>query len=289
MIDREFVKDIHAPLGIAVLPKATGKFPAGSLFVCTGATSGCDDKNERITAVKKFNPGVSVIDPDSGKLIGFIPMGPGRAVAKSIYFPVLAPTGICFDPNGHLYVADTGNTGKELEPKLIGHAGILRIRHQHIDNFADDKDSPSVSFVPASHEPASIFYSKVDDALYWTTSDGKGPAGGGVYRIPPENFPQQNMVQNILGGADLGPLMGVCITPKGSLIASRLDGELALMNEKVIDRVRFFEDGSFSSPAEVKLHILKDGYNVLYVPEQEPNATEPWKQRLRVILLPTKL
>jgi hypothetical protein len=31
---------------------------------------------------------------------------------------------------------------------------------------------------------------------------------------------------------------------------------------------------------------MKTGHQIVFVPEQEPNATEPWKQRLRVILLP---
>ena len=78
MLQQTFVDNVHAPAGMAVLAKATRKFPAGSLFVCTGATSGCDDKNERITDVKKFNPGVTVFDPESGKLIGFIAL-PERA------------------------------------------------------------------------------------------------------------------------------------------------------------------------------------------------------------------
>src|SRR5258706_1943519 len=39
MIEPDFVKGLHAPMGIAPLPKATATFPAGALFVATGMTS----------------------------------------------------------------------------------------------------------------------------------------------------------------------------------------------------------------------------------------------------------
>ncbi len=68
-----------------------------------------------------------------------------------------------------------------------------------------------------------------------------------------------------------------------------LDGDLALVTKKILGQVSFYDSGSFSSPADIKLLSLPNDYNLLYVPEQETFATVPWKQRLRVVLLPSSL
>jgi DNA-binding beta-propeller fold protein YncE len=287
MLKTDFVQGLHAPMGIAALPKATGRFPAGSLFVSTGMTSGVDDKGARIDDITRFNPGVSIIDPESGKALGFIPVGPKHAVSRGAHHIVLAPAGLCFDSDGNLYVCDLGNTGKDLEPEVIGIPGIIKIGRTAIDAYAQDQEQPGLSYLPVLHMPAAVFYSKTDDALYWTTSDGKTGAGGAVYRSPRADFPDQAMVSNVIG--DQGPLMGVVITPGACLIASRIDGDLVLINKRIMAQVGFYEDASFSSPCDIKLLTLGNGYNILYVPEQEPNSSDPWKQRLRVVLLPSGL
>jgi len=287
MIKADFVPDLHAPQGIAVLTKATAKFPAGSLFVSTGAASGCDEKDLRITDISKFSPGVAIYHPDTGQKLGFIPMGDKHAVAEAIYHQVLVPAGLCFDPDGNLYVADSGNTGKYLDPEAIGRPGLLRILNGEIDSYANDKAPGRIAYLPVLHIPSAVTYSPLDDALYWTTCDGQTGAGGAVFRSPRANFPEQTMVGSVVG--DLGALQGVCITPNGSLIASRVDGDLALVTKKMLGQVGFYDSGSFSSPGDIKLLSLPNGYNVLYVPEQETFSTTPWRQRLRVILLPSAI
>jgi DNA-binding beta-propeller fold protein YncE len=288
MIDPDFIKGLHAPMGIAPLPKATAAFPAGSLFVTTGMTTGLDDKGQPIDDVTRFNPGVNVFDPATGKSLGFIPMGGKHAIAKALRHPVLDPAGVCFDPLGNLYVADSANTGRDLDPPIIGLPGIFRIMNADLDGYAQDqpqKEAPE--YLAVRHLPFAVYYSTADDAIYWTTCDGQPGGGGAVYRIPRADFPAQNMVNSIVG--DLGALLGVVITPNGSMIASRIDGDLALLTKKILAQVAFDEDASFSTPADIKLLTLPSGYNILYVPEQEPNSQARGKQRLRVILLPTSL
>ncbi|HEY7118411.1 MAG TPA: hypothetical protein VH475_17615, partial [Tepidisphaeraceae bacterium] len=211
----------------------------------------------------------------------------GNAVAKSIFHAVLTPSGLCFDPDGNLYVCDTGNTGKELDPEIFGRPGILRIRFQHIDVYAANSDKGDVAFLSERHAPSAIFYSKADDALYWTTSDAQGAAGGAIYRMERKQFPEQSMKNNAVG--DQGALLGVAITPHGTMIASRLDGDLTMISPHVLDTVPFYESASFATPGDIKIHTLQNGNNILYVPEQEPNSLEKWKQRIRVILLPLSM
>ena len=45
MIDPRFVSGLNSPLGITTLKKATGLFPAGTLFVNTGIYILCDDND----------------------------------------------------------------------------------------------------------------------------------------------------------------------------------------------------------------------------------------------------
>jgi hypothetical protein len=284
MLNPSFVDHLHAPMGMGVLPKATAKYPAGSLFVSMGMSNACDERGDRITEIKKFNIGVGLFNPDNGNFIGFIPMGPDRALSKAINHPVLAPCGLCFDSDATLYVADGGNTGRELDPQIVGQPGIIGIRHASIDALTENQIKGDPMFLPVRHVPAAVYYSKIDDGLYWTTRDDTPAAG--VYRTQRNMFPQTGMVQNVVG--DLGALMGVAITPKGTLIASRLDGDLSFMTKKVLDQVSFNEGGSFSSPGDFRMATHPGGYNLLYIPEQEPNAPDPWKQRLRVIVLPSQ-
>lgn len=291
-INLKLVEGIHTPMGIAVLPKATVKFPAGSLFVSTGTTDGLDENGEHITDVRKFNPGVSIFDPEKGKLLGFIAMGPDRAVARSIRHPVLTPSGLCFDKDGNLYVADTGNTGVYLDPVINGRPGLLRIDNANIDMYADnktsEKDGTAVAWVSERHQPAAVFYSTIDDGIYWTTCDSKPPLVGGVFRVLRDQFAQTTS-QNILGGDTNGALMGVTITPSGNLIAADINGQLKFIGKRIQSEIEFSETGTFASPGDIKLYTNSKGFNVLYVPEQEPNSAESWKQRLRVVMLPKAL
>src|SRR6266566_369047 len=74
MLNPSFVDHLHAPMGMGVLPKATAKYPAGSLFVSMGMTNASDERGDRITEIKKFNTGVGIFNPENGNFIGFIPM-----------------------------------------------------------------------------------------------------------------------------------------------------------------------------------------------------------------------
>jgi hypothetical protein len=102
-----------------------------------------------------------------------------------------------------------------------------------------------------------------------------------------EKFPQVNQVNNILGGE--GPLSGLLITPNRFLIVSRQEGDLKLMNGKVLTRMFFDRDRSFSSPMHLTLLNTEHGHRVLYVPEQQPGGLQEGNQRVRVILLPGAL
>lgn len=297
MLKARWVEGLTAPQGLAFLTKATKRFPAGTLFVCTGMTHQADEAGAPVDDHAKCKPGLTIIDPEQAKVIATMPMGPKTAVARSLYHPVLAPVGLAIDPDGDLYIGDRGHTGKFLQPETQGRPGILRIKQQNIDAYASDKMEGNVSFVSVRHEPNGVYYCKLDDGLYWTTCDGQGPAGGAVYRMPRRQFPQDNMVENVVG--DIGPLEGMIITPirqqvasgnrwGGTLLVSRAQGDLMFVTRKKLDSMQFLSEDQpvFSTPADMKLHTLPNGWNIIYVPETDPPSIDEGKQRVRVVLMP---
>lgn len=283
----DWVKGLHMPMGLAIMTKGTRKFPAGTLVVSDGATTGVDEQGHPVQDIKKFSPKLTFLDPTSGEILGQIPLVDGTPVAKSIFHPILAPAGVTFDGEGNLYLADTGNTGKTLDPEVSTRPGIIRIRYKNIDDFAENMSGADVSYIPVRHEPAAVYHCAIDDGLYWSTSDGRGPAGGAIYRIPRQMFPQQNMIENVIG--DVGPLMGLCVTPRGTLLMSRVEGDLAFITQAKISFVPFNNQFSFNSPGDIRMIVFRNGKNVLYVPETDPASSESRKQRLWVILLPSGL
>jgi hypothetical protein len=290
-VNAALAKGLTAPTGIAVLPKATKAFPAGTLVVSTGTTYVCDAAGNIIADERRLQPGVTMIDPDSGATLGFIPMGSKTPVARSIDHPVYGPAGLTFGTDGDLFACDVAHTGEHVEGKRLSwvpRPGVLRIRHKELDAAAAGGAELNVAFVSVRFVPVAIHFTPLDRGnLFWACA-GQGAGGGAVWRTTPDTFGQSNTVRNVIG--DLGPLTGVGITGRGTCFMSRADGDLVMINRQKIDQLRFaYEDQPvFATPGAFVFHVLPTGETVCYLPEQEPGPIDG-KQRLRVILMPSSL
>ncbi|HSI36558.1 MAG TPA: hypothetical protein VK986_23435 [Tepidisphaeraceae bacterium] len=299
-VNAALARGLTAPMGIGVLPKATKTFPAGTLFVSTGTTYACDAAGELIVDEKRLKPGVTMIDPDTGATLGFIPMGSKTPVARSLTGgdrsrpggqPVYGPAGLTFGADGDLFVCDVGQPGEHVEgksPSWLPRPGVLRVRHRELDAAAAGGAELNVAFVSVRFVPVAIHFTPLDGGnLFWACA-GQGAGGGAVWRTTPDTFGQSNTVRNVIG--DLGPLTGVGITSRGTCFMSRADGDLVLINRQKIDQLRFaYEDQPvFATPGAFVFHVLPTGETVCYLPEQEPGPIDA-KQRLRVILMPSSL
>ncbi len=283
LVKHDLTTGLTCPMGIALSTKDTKKFPAGTLFVSTGMTWGCDEKGDAIAAMDKFKPGVTIIDSQSGQILATIPMGPKTAVAQSVFHTVVSPNGLTFDRDGDLYICDSGNTGQYLDPVVGNRPGVLRIKLKNVDSFTENAAQGNVDYMHMRYVPVAILDSPLDPGLYFACA-GEGLAGGSVWRMEKKDYPQE-ILQNVAGA--LGPLTGLGIAPNKALYMSRQDGDIALITSRVMGQLRFVteEQPVFKTPGDFRLLKLANGQVITYLPEQDPGPIDR-KQRLRVILMP---
>jgi DNA-binding beta-propeller fold protein YncE len=270
--EARFINELSGPLGITTAPRATGGYPKGSLFVCCGNALVCDLEGRYLTDPSKLGAAVRVFDPRTGKTLGQIDLGPGSAVAREIGHPALLPHSLTFDPEGQLYVSDTGEGGEHLVPPVASQPGILKI------TLGTEGGVRHASFTPVRSVPAGVGYNEREGALYWVTMGRRKPEEGALFRDDHQ-----------VGGA-LGPCGGLAFTPGGSILISRLEGTLVLIRPGGSREDIFVDPDTkekFDFPSDVKVLGLKDQSCIVVVPEQAGGNPTPWGQRLRVLKLPS--
>ena len=274
----KLVEGLSGPLGLGVLPKATGRYPKGTLLINVGMSLLTDDQGNSVTDASQLGCGVLFLDPASGKTLGKIDLGVGSAVAKALGHPVLIANSIAFDGAGNLYVTDTAKGGDRLTPAIEPHPGVLRIPHDSID----EPSKGGVSFMAIPGIPNGVRYRASDDSIYVVTMGGQGPEGQAVYRIKAGSLEGRSLPAPMASG--VGTMDGLCFTPAGTIVASRFSGDL----------IAIAEDGTFAplklpafvKPADVDLLTLPDGASIVAVPEQDRMDPRPWSQNVRIVRLP---
>jgi DNA-binding beta-propeller fold protein YncE len=287
MIDPKFVSGLNTPLGTTTLLKPTKMFPAGSLFVNTGIYVICDKDDKYITDPKVMGTGVTIIDPDSGKILGHIDTTPGSAVVKAIGDNFPLPNGIIFDTEGNLYVTDTGESCgvKNTAMPAKGKGGVIRINHDAIDSFAQNKAHDGIHFIPVTLPNGIAFNPHTDSVLVVTCQSGEGETNDSVYSIPTKDFMKTKEPKALVSG--LGSLDGAAVTPAGTVIVSVMKGNLTrIAKDGTKEEIAFDPAVKFMGPSDIKIRELKDGASILLLPEQDHLNPNLWKQRLRVVRLP---
>jgi DNA-binding beta-propeller fold protein YncE len=273
MIEPRFVEGIDSPLGISPLPKATGRFPKGTLFVNTDIVLLGDADGTNISDPHELGTGVLILDPETGARLGKIEMGIGSAVARQLGHFSQLPNGLTFDPDGHLYIGDSGITGP-LKPPVEGRPGVIRIDHSAIDDLADGQDHPGVAFLPTPTGMNGVGYNRHDDCIWFVS-------GRNVHKFPRGQMRLDDPLYEDVGGLD-----GIAFTPAGTVIVSRSEGDLVLLRSGGLPAPMQVEGlPAMKGPSDIKLLDLRDGSAILAVPEQEPDGAD-WSQRLWILRLP---
>ena len=274
----KWVEGLSGSLGIGFLPKATGRYPKGTLLINVGMSLLTDDQGKFVTDASQLGCGVLFLDPSSGKKLGKIDLGVGSAVAKELGHPVLIANSIAFDGEGNLYVTDTAKGGNRLVPAIKSHPGLLRIPHGSID----DPSKGGVSFMAIPGVPNGVRYRASDDSVYVVTMGGRGPDGQAVFPIKAGSLDGRSLPTPMAAG--VGTMDGLCFTPAGTIVASRFTGDL----------IAIASDGTptlislppFVKPADIDITTLADGTSIVAVPEQNRMDPRAWSQNVRIILIP---
>lgn len=285
LTEPKFVTKLTGPMGIAVMPVDTERFPAGTVFVSQGGAWAVDRSGNLIRNVFDLEMGIFALDPDSGRIIGKLLMGPGTPFASSLGHGVVNPLSITFDPKGNLFLCDGGSGGRNLDPPVEGRAGLIRIPVDSLDEAAGAKPVPGMTFLEVAHGPTSVFWDTSNDALMATTGDGFGPLGGAVFRLPRGDFSDRGKIETV--GQALTPVSGAFILPSGKVIVTVTSGEIKEIRSLKKSRdVRLKPDLYLVTPGSLASKQLADGSTLVVMPEQSGGGIADWRQRVQILIFP---
>jgi hypothetical protein len=296
MVNQRLITGITAPLGMAVNPVATKRFPRGSIFLCTGGlpladASGLDIKDPaRLTSkIIVFNIG--------GQILGEILWNEGSALSKVTGAPATLPNAAAFDRQGNLYLTDTGLAGGTLEPKLETRPGVVMIPHGALDALAAGETPGSKPlFIPMPGGPDGVEVSPVDGTIHVNSvglAAGLSDSDkGGMWRLSRNNFLAGRLPKAFSGG--WGALDGLVFTRKGTRLDTQIlppnyitvvtKGGDTVMSLKITGLTR-----DLAGPADIAVHSRRDGTSLLVIPELSATSPNTNDNPIFVVLLPASL
>ena len=83
IVNEKLITGLTAPLGMAVLPVATGKFPAGTIFLCAGSAPLVDGSGQVVKEPERLRTKLVAFNED-GEVLGEIDTGQG-SLFEEIY------------------------------------------------------------------------------------------------------------------------------------------------------------------------------------------------------------
>ena len=291
MVKDKLITGLTAPLGMAVLPVATKKFPKGTIFLCAGAAPIAEANGTEIKDAKRMDPKLVAFDTE-GKVLGEIKMGMNSAFAKANGgSPATLPNAAGFDKEGNLYVADTGIGGASFDPPVKTNGGVYMIPHGALDDLADGKEA-SVSFI-AMPEGGPDGVEVAPDGSIHTNTVGvaagmKDPAQGGMYKLSVEDFKTGKLPAPFVTG--LGALDGLDFAGN-----ARLDTEIVNTNSVIVTLLPDGKpmmltydqpDKKLAGPADIAVHKMADGSYLLVIPELSALAPNTNQDPVTVVKLP---
>lgn len=293
MVEERLIEDLTAPLGMGVLPVATGSFPAGTIFVCIGAAPLVDSNGETVTDGARLRTGVMAFDVE-GTVLGTIDMGSGSPFHEMNGAPVALTNALGFDSSGNLYVVDTAFGGGQFDPPFEDRGGVWKIPHESIDALAVGAEPPAApSFTAIPGKPDGVEVSPLDGMIYVNTvgpvAGVPDPAGGGIYAFAdidgalPEPFDSR-----------LGALDGLDFTDGGTMLNTQIKGDvpasLTVNCPGAAATVLEIEpSGSMTDltgPADIAIRRLDSGEHLVVVPELFARDATPGDDEVTVLVLP---
>jgi len=231
MVEEKLIDGVTAPLGMGVLPVATEKFPAGTIFLCAGSAPLVDSNGEVVKDPSRLRTKLIAFNED-GEVLGEIDTGEGSLFEQINGSPIVLINALGFDGEGNLYVADTAFGANQFEPPFEPKGGVWMIPHGSLDALADGEQPETMpAFLSVPGNPDGVEVSPVNGKVYVNTVGPVGgapdPASGGIYELTKAHFTGAEagkLPPPIDGG--LGALDGLDFTAGGTMLNSQIKGDV---------------------------------------------------------------
>ena len=138
MVTKRLITGITAPLGMGILPVATKKFPAGTIFLCTGSAPLIDSDGQAVKNRGRMRSKLLAFN-EAGEVLGEIDTGQGSVFEQINGSPIILINALGFDTDGNVYVTDSAIGGDQFDPPFEGKGGLWMIPHSALDALADGR------------------------------------------------------------------------------------------------------------------------------------------------------
>ncbi len=289
MVNEKLITGLTGPLGMAVNPVATKKFPAGTIFLIEAWAPLAEADGTEVKDPSVLDPKIIAFNTD-GKVLGAIKMGTGSAAGKAAGVPATLGNALAFDKEGNLYAIDTGVAGAGFEPPIATKGGgAYMFPAASLDALADGQ-SATVSYIATPEGGPDGIEVAPDGMIHFNTvgpvAGLKDPAGGGMYKVTKEDFKNGKLPAPF--ATELGGLDGLDFA--GNV---RLDTEIKNTNGVVVTppsgkpmMLTYDQDIKLAGPADIAIRKMSDGGYLLVIPELAATSPNKTDNPVTVVRLP---
>ena len=296
MVEKKLIDGLTGPLGMGVLPVATEKFPAGTIFLCTGSAPFVDSDGQVVKDPTRMRSKLLAFN-EAGEVLGEIDTGQGSVFEAINGSPIILINALGFDADGNVYVTDTAIGADQFDPPFEGKGGLWMIPHSALDALADGRapaDPPMFLEIPGN--PDGVEVSPTDGKVYVNTvgafADLADPANGGIYALTKEDIANNKLPPPVDG--DLGALDGLDFTAGGVMLNAQIrddiPGKVTVNCEGEIATTLALQPGGTMSdlngPADLAVRRSADGAQLVVIPELYARDATAGDDEVTVLALP---
>lgn len=296
MVEEKLIEGLTGPLGMGVLPVATGKFPAGTIFLCAGSAPLVDRDGQVVKDPARLRTKLVAFTED-GDVLGEIDTGQGSLFEQINGSPIVLINALAFDAEGNLYVADTAFGSDQFEPPFAGKGGLWMIAHGALDALADGQEpSDPPVFLEIPGNPDGVEVSPADGRIYVNTVGPVGgapdPANGGIYALTRDDVANGKLPPPV--DSNLGALDGLDFTAGGVMLNTQIRGDkpqaVTVNCPGEVAMLLALEPGGsigdLNGPADLAVRRAADGPQLVAIPELFARDPTPGDDEVTVVALP---
>jgi hypothetical protein len=298
MVEKKLMTGLTGPLGMGVLPVATEKFPAGTIFLCTGSAPLVDKTGQVVKDPTRMRSKILAFN-DAGEVLGEIDTGQGSVFEQINGSPIILINALGFDANGNVYVTDSAIGADQFDPAFEGKSGLWMIPHSALDALADGK-APTTPpmFLEIPGNPDGVEVSPANGKIYVNTVGAfaglADPANGGIYALTQGDITNNKLPLPV--DADLGALDGLDFTAAGVMLNAQIRGDIpgkvtVTCEGKSTTTLALQPGGSMSDlsgPADLAVRRSANGAQLVVIPELYARDDSPGDDEVTVLALPPR-